>query len=431
MTKLLLAVLLVLPACAKTYPQQMGPVRRDIKSGRVERAFGELESTGLHKRYRDRLLYHLEAGLLYHLAGDYRQSNYFLERAEWISDEMYTRSISAEAAALLSSDLVLPYRGEYFDYLFVNYYKMLNYLYLADLEGALVEVRRINHKLSLFDTDSAFFHYMTAILHEASREVSSAFIEYKKAYESYSGWYSEQLGIGPPRQLKKDIWAFLERTAFVRRNEIPRQAQVPFEIPDSYGQVVFLFETGFVPHKTETEVYMAIPQQQREKYRNQLSDVYHLKVALPEYVEPEERVTAITLNYRGGSAQMELAESPGKLALANFEKMQGSIVARAIARAIAKYVGYRQVRGDPDEDESGVRGFLAALTNIFGAATERADTRSWLSLPNNIYFARKYLPPGDYGFSALARTSSGRLITEEFNFTLREGEIKFITKRIN
>ncbi len=431
MSKFLLAVLLALPACAKTYPEHMAPVRRDISEGRVERAFGGLESAGLHKRRRDRLLYHLEAGLLYHLAGDYRQSNYFLERAEWISDEMYTRSISAEAAALLSSDLVLPYRGHYYDYLFVNYYKMLNYLYLADLEGALVEVRRINHKLSLFETDSAFFHYITAILYEAAGEVSSAFIEYKKAYESYTGWYSEDLGIGPPRQLRKDIWAFLERTRFVRRSEMPSQAQVPFELPERYGQVVFLFETGFAPHKKETAVHMAIPQKKRDQYRDQLADVYHLRVALPEYVLPEETVTEIVLNYRGGSIQMELAESPGKLALVNFEKMQGAIVARAIARAIAKYVGYRQVRGDPDEDESGVRGFLAALTNIFGAATERADTRSWLTLPNNIYFARQYLSPGEYSFSALVRTSSGRIKTEKFDFSLGEGEIKFITKRIN
>jgi len=69
----------------------------------------------------------MEAGLLYHLAGRYAESNRFLENAEWISDELYTRSISKEAATLVTSDNILPYRGEYYEYLFTNYYKLLNY----------------------------------------------------------------------------------------------------------------------------------------------------------------------------------------------------------------------------------------------------------------------------------------------------------------
>ncbi len=39
------------------------------------------------------------------------------------------------------------------------------------------------------------------------------------------------------------------------------------------------------------------------------------------------------------------------------------------------------------------------VVNIVGVLTERADTRSWLSLPANIQMARLQLPAGTYTFS--------------------------------
>ncbi|MGM0568227.1 MAG: hypothetical protein ACQESB_03295 [Elusimicrobiota bacterium] len=430
MIKLLVVALFFTSACAKTYPRRLEPVRKHAASYKYEAALSSLEDTNLHESQKNRLLYHFEAGLLYHLAGDYRQSNYFLERAEWISDEMYTRSISAEAVALLTSDMMLPYRGEYFDYLFVNYYKLLNYLYLSDIQGALVEVRRINHKLSLFEKDSAFFHYITAILHDISGNESGAFIEYKKAYEGYSERYSQDLNIPVPEQLKKDIWAFIQKTEFSRRDELPPEAMVPFELPKEYGQAVFLFETNFAPRKIENSIQMQIPSEYKKKYPKKLSGVYYLKVSLPEYEEPDDNIKKVSLNINGSSHSLELTESPGKLALLNFQKIKPTIVARAMARAVAKYVGYRQVRGG--EDASEARKALGLLANILGVATERADTRSWLTLPNNIFFARKYLPPGTYTFSADIQLRGGTSKkTEEFEFKIKKGETVFITKRLN
>ena len=73
-----------------------------------------------------------------------------------------------------------------------------------------------------------------------------------------------------------------------------------------------------------------------------------------------------------------------------------------------------------------------ALTNIFGAATETADTRSWLTLPNLITMARLRLPPGTYdlevelvdpdGAPAGSRTIHG--------VTVRPGSWTFLSRRI-
>ena len=86
----LLITTLSLSGCYKTYNQRLVPVKNNIAAGDYEKALSSLEKSGLSQQSKNRLLYHLEAGLLYHLAGEYEQSNRFLENAEWISDELYT-----------------------------------------------------------------------------------------------------------------------------------------------------------------------------------------------------------------------------------------------------------------------------------------------------------------------------------------------------
>ncbi|NNF97414.1 MAG: hypothetical protein HKM94_10855, partial [Halobacteria archaeon] len=50
--------------------------------------------------------------------------------------------------------------------------------------------------------------------------------------------------------------------------------------------------------------------------------------------------------------------------------------------------------------EAGKQNDVAGLlVNIAGVLTERADTRSWLSLPANIQMARLQLPAGTYSLS--------------------------------
>ncbi len=425
----------LLTGCARTYNQQITPVKNSIQSEDFEGAVSSIEDTKIGEQYRNRLLYHLEAGLLYHLAGDYHQSNYFLERAEWISDEMYTRSISAEAASMLTSDLSLPYRGEYYDYLFTNYYKLLNYLYLGQLESALVEVRRINHKHTLFDETKAFLHYLAAVLYQVNGQNNEAFIEYQKALRAYREKYPEQYGLNMPRSLARDISVFCLETRFPRCNEFPGDVKGVYTPPESYGQVIFITETNFIPHKEERTIEAAIPQNLREKHSHILGNQYYIKVAMPEYTSFDNTAESARLNINGQYFNMDLVEDLGRVAKEHFDREKSKIMARAVVRAVSKYVSYRAVKGSREEDEENdedagrLREILATVVNIFGTATERADTRSWLTLPNRIFFSRQYLKPGDYTFRVEIKTGKGRFRTVDKNLTVEEGEVKFISLR--
>ncbi len=403
----------------------MMPVREKIKAGNMSAAINAFEKANLDKEGRNRLLYHIEKGLLYHLAGKYKESNYYLERAEWISDELYTRSLSLKAASLITSDLILDWRGHYYDFLFINYYKLLNFLHLGDFSGVLVEVRRISHKLALFNKENAFLHYLTAIFYQHNNQISDAFIAYKKAFKLYSG---KNYNVPMPNQLKRDLSVFYGETGFSRFKELPSEILNLYRPPREYGTVVFLIETDFVPHKYEKRIEMMIPREYKKKYSDRLKDVYYLSIAIPQYKTHLDSINKVNLKLNNEYYTMDLVADIGAMVIEIFNENKPNIIAKSIARAITKYVSYRKVRGKDDADT--LRRILGASVNILSVATEKADTRSWLTLPNRIFLSRHYLKPGIYEFNITVQTEKG--ISEKFQkqeFTVCKGELKFIVLR--
>jgi hypothetical protein len=67
---------------------------------------------------KDRFIYLLDSGLLYHYAEKLTRPTPVLARAELAADELYTKSISRAAASLLLNDNVLEYSGEDYEILY-------------------------------------------------------------------------------------------------------------------------------------------------------------------------------------------------------------------------------------------------------------------------------------------------------------------------
>ncbi len=167
------------------------------------------------KRYgsRNELLYHLDRGMLLHLAGRYQESNRFLDGAQRIAEELYTKSITGQAGSLLTNDNTLPYEGEDFERVMIHVISALNYVFLDEWDEALVEARRVDHQLNLFNDryekksvyqEDAFARYLSGLLYEARREWNDAWIAYRKAHEAYRT-YETQYGTPPPEALESDL----------------------------------------------------------------------------------------------------------------------------------------------------------------------------------------------------------------------------------
>ena len=83
----------------------------------------------------------------------------------------------------------------------------------------------------------------------------------------------------------------------------------------------------------------------------------------------------------------EMAEDLDAIARRELDDRSGGILFKTIARALGKYALTRTVEKK--------KGDLAGkLVNLVTAATEKADTRSWLTLPRSIQVARFPVEPG-------------------------------------
>ena len=98
---------------------------------------------------KSRVLYGMDRGMTLQLAGEYDLSNQVLEEAEEEVDRLYTRTVRTETAAFMTNDNTLPYEGEPYEQVMINVLKALNYASMNRWQDALVEARRIDHRLNV------------------------------------------------------------------------------------------------------------------------------------------------------------------------------------------------------------------------------------------------------------------------------------------
>jgi hypothetical protein len=203
-------------------------------------------------------------------------------------------------------------------------------------------------------------------------------------------------------------------------------------------EVTIFAESGFIARKSEKEIKVPILEDDdtgniwrlsdhmvhRYQHPRTYAKVKHwLKVALPEYRPSSPKVHGVRLSSGGQTASASLAEDLNAIAFKNFSKKKSTILLRTAARALAKHTMTAVA-----EDKNEVLGWLA---NLFGTATEAADTRGWLALPGEIWVGRITLPPGTHDLLLEFIDARGRVV-EEHPFPtlhLRLGEPAFLSHR--
>ncbi len=438
MKKGFLLLLLFLSSCAPSI-QHYTWINNYLYQGQYTEADSALEKSKSVYGIRNEVLYHLDRAMVLHLAGRYSESNSFLDRAESRMEELYTRSITAEAGAMLTNDNLLPYEGEDFEKVMVNVMGALNYVYLHQWDDALVEARKIDHKLNTFNDkydkknvykEDAFARYLSGLLYEVKDEYNDAFIAYRKAYETYEV-YEQDYGTEVPPPLPGDLLRLTESLHLdeehnVYRNTFPDVSWMPQDQRTGEGEIIFISLDGHAPVKTDYFMDVPIPDSK--------GGIYPLRIALPKFVmQPDELgYVEVTLFDSGGkvaSQEMFLAEDIAAIAVKNLEDRIGRITAKAIARATAKYLASLEVRKKVKEDT--VADFLVRLgTDIYALASEQADKRSWQTLPAQIRMARLAVLPGSYTLIAEYYTAGHRLLMKKsYPVMLLAGEKTFLSNR--
>jgi hypothetical protein len=430
------------------HPTKMHKVRALMTRGDYGRALEEFLEIGGSE---GDALYLLEKGLLLHYVGEYQQSNEVFDRAEILSEDLYTKSISREAAALLTSDLALEYVPKPFEQVLINYFRALNYTFLGMKEDALVECRKASDKLALYSEEDkrpyrrdAFIERLTGILYEWDGDINDAFISYRNAISDYHV-YSDVFGIPGPDQLTCDVLRTASAIGFTDEvsrisDEDQRRCAAERDSVDLAKVVVFI-EQGFVPPKEELAVNVPILKSEAKKtgldpfafslgihsriygHAFDTDDIaYFLRVAVPWYPDrPAPRVTPV-LYLDSLAVRASLSEDIFAISKAEHDHDMPKIVAKTLARALIKYKA-----SDKAEDKWGK--LAGTLVNLAAAATEQADLRGWLSLPRAIYTAVLYVEPGTHVLALDAPALHGASEIQWVGLEARAGGTSFIRFR--
>lgn len=306
--------------CA-TYGSGVNKALDQIDSGNYDQARTNLEKN-LDPDGEDRLLYFMEFGTLEHRAGNYEKSVRHFEKAERIAEKLYTASVTDELGVLMSNPRNRDYSGYAFEHVYINYYKALNFLMLAQsseggqrlehLDAARVELRRLDFKLAdiatqegnyqnvkdedektfakllnVFDKlrgkwidedwlvfrDGAWLHYFTGVLYELENEFDDARVSYQKAATLYEEGYAKQYSLSD--EVIEQAW--FDTIRMMRRDggwegEWPRLAERKLDAEarsrlDEYdrfeSEIVVIQHLGRVPQRKEMNLWLRADSRRR------------------------------------------------------------------------------------------------------------------------------------------------------------------------
>jgi hypothetical protein len=213
-----------------------------------------------------------------------------------------------------------------------------------------------------------------------SREWDDALIAYRKAYDVY-----KKTGNAVPLQLQKDL---LRLSSFRGRKDELAQYVREFRGTDwesmkslkSKAELVIFMHQGAVSTMQEELVF---------NYSPELN--YQIQIALPYYPPRSDYRATAAVKVDSNILKAELLQDIDALARKDLQSRMAGISLRAMTRMVLK---------KKMSKEAGKEDPLAGLiTNMAGLMTERADTRSWISLPENVQVLRVTLPPGEHGLA--------------------------------
>jgi hypothetical protein len=235
-------------------------------------------------------------------------------------------------------------------------------------------------------------------------------IAYRQAYDAYRR-YPQQLDMPVPQQLKADLIRVADKVGLddeARRYREKFDIKSAPQIPRRDGELVFLLNSGLAPLKRSIEV-RAVTQS------GQL-----VTVAMPAYEDRRPTVTAARISVDGNSTTTDLVENVDTLAMDALAKQKPLILARAIARAVIKTKTSKEVDSRNDA--------LGFMVNLANAITDRADTRSWSTLPNLICLARLPLAAGRHQVQVeLLNRLDNVVANKDYVVDIAKGDKRFIS----
>lgn len=433
--------------CATYYMKSM-QFQEKVMNGQMEEADKIMIKDKKNETGRNASLHFLNHGYVAFMLKDWSRSNEYFSKADQIIEDLQ-KNYAIDAAALLTNPMIKPYKPEDFEVVMLNYYTALNYINLGQFDDAMVECKRINNKLNKLNDKygnkkdryqhDAFANILMGLIYDADHNYNDAFIAYRNAYEIYENEYSKYFNEKAPEQLRKDLVRTAYMTGFYEEQE-EYEKQFGFKYdPSSEPQsnLVFIWLNGFGPVKDEwgidfviipgaggvvnfrnAELGLDFPFVMVDPYsRSSITDMGILRIAFPKYVERKPYYNAAAIIENDKQFPLEMAENVNDIAFKTLhDRMLRELGVSLLRLASKKAVEYVAKKNNP---------YLGLAVGIVNAATEKADTRNWQTLPYSFSYARVPLMRGTNNFKLKSSTSQGDSQTYDFTINAEKGKTYF------
>ncbi|TGK85933.1 hypothetical protein EHQ23_15060 [Leptospira bourretii] len=445
MKKTILFLSLFILGCASDYNKIIQATESAYYGQNYDSAIPKIRELYEGSSNKDKLLFLMEAGMIFHTKGDYVTSNKVFKEAEDLADNIKV-SMTRSGLSFVLSDNESNYTGEDFERVMIKFYIANNYLLQGDTNNAKIYFRRLDFELKEMRFLAPDYRQNNAA-RLIDAYVSEKLGRYNDARVQYKNM--EQL-IGKSQNLVADRYLLAVREgdsgdqakyAAGRSSLQAYNSSMQRTSPENekLSEVIIIHEAG------KSAIKMS---------RGKLMDDEYFAVALRGAVEIGLRAKGAGASLAGAVAALSVAENPipiykerdpkgslpkkyyingvdvgysdimnnySETAMNNFNenyktmitKNLTSLSLKVVAAVIASEAMARAIESggknkNNDLVSTLIRVAAGAAAGLAVSQTIAPDLRCWRTIPANFQVKRILLAPGEYDFKV---ESPGSVVT--------------------
>jgi len=411
-------------------------------------------------------LYCMDVGVLFHYAEMYDSSNVYLLEAERIFDDLFTKSVTNEAAALLTNDNVRPYRSKPYELTVLHQLIALNFMAMGKFDDALVESRamqiyfneweRIGAQDKKYHTDG-MFHLFSSLAYERTGESDNSLISLYKSADAYK---KGPVALAP----EVEGFAYDRLKAGDRESDINELNLRPNNGPNKWdakmgaAEILIVGYVGKGPKMVEQnwrgimtpggDLRISVSEKNRhgpntytmrspnipDSHRNKVNAgyPYNIKISLPKLVTTPSKTDRFSARLDGSDGVFEsvvvnnIDKQAGKALADDF----GAIIMRTVVRAVIRVAATQAIR-DVNTGNNTLNLIKNVGTMVANEELEKADVRMCFMLPQRITVTRIPVEPGTHSVKLDVYDNRGGVIGRKSfdNIEVKRGEKKILFSR--
>lgn len=409
-----MACLAVVMVGCTTYNQQ-NKFGQHWQSGRLAMAEKEAKAaTKKHANDKDAIIWRLEEGAILRAEGKYEESNGTLQQAQerinQYEEEAKTK-LGNEAAAFLSNQANLPYRGRAYDGIMANTYRALNYLALGQPDNARVELIRAYQRQqdAVEENKKRIEKTQDALDKQKEKEkikkaeqnprfksqMSSNFgdLDHLKVYGDYVNPFTVYLDglfflfnatggsdLERARKSLERVVGFAEGNAYVKTDLEAAEGVIQGQPmpPTTY----VIFETGCAPIRDQIRIDIPIL----------VANVSYVGAAFPKLKPQPSFIPSLTVTAGGKSETTATVANMDNVIGLDFKNELPSIITKTVAATVVKAAAAYAMNEAARQTDGTVHLASKLLTAAYQASVNIADCRTWTTLPKEFQVCRVPTP---------------------------------------